>query len=216
MTKKIQGLRFGTLDRCAHICVDMQRMFAEETPWMTPWMNKVLPHVADIAGAHPESTIFTRFIPPVTSEYVIGSWRRYYERWASMTLDQLGANMIDLVPELALLVPPARLVDKAVYSPWITKDLSNALREWRAKAVIVSGGETDVCVLATVMGAIDRGYRVVIASDALCSSSDDTHDALMKLYEDRFSEQIEVATSEAILSNWCAPQSAENVKHDTF
>jgi nicotinamidase-related amidase len=53
----------------------------------------------------------------------------------------------------------------------------------RHGVLIVNGGETDVCVLATVLGAIDRGYRVVVASDAICSSADETHDASLRLYQ---------------------------------
>ena len=52
-----------------------------------------------------------------------------------------------------------------------------------------------------MLGAIDRGYRVVVTTDAVCSSSDRTHDALMTLYHERFSEQIETATSEIVLAN---------------
>ncbi|MHC2279292.1 hypothetical protein ACVME8_005935 [Bradyrhizobium diazoefficiens] len=37
--------------------------------------------------------------------------------------------------------------------------------------------ETDVCVLSTVLSAVDLGFRVVIVEDALCSSSDVGHDA---------------------------------------
>ena len=59
-----------------------------------------------------------------------------------------------------------------------------------------------MCVLATVMGAVDRGFRVVDAADALCGSSDRTHDALLTLYNDRSGQQIEVADSATILSNW--------------
>lgn len=53
-----------------------------------------------------------------------------------------------------------------------------------------------------VLAAIDQGYRVIVALDALCSSSDETHDALMKLYSDRFGQQIEMADTETILSQW--------------
>jgi hypothetical protein len=42
----------------------------------------------------------------------------------------------------------------------------------------------------------------VLARDALCSSSDQTHDALMTLYRERFSEQIELAETAAILDAW--------------
>ena len=38
---KNSGLRFGALDnRTAHLCIDMQNLFAEDTPWNTPWMNQ--------------------------------------------------------------------------------------------------------------------------------------------------------------------------------
>ena len=66
----------------------------------------------------------------------------------------------------------------------------------------MTGGETDVCVLGTVLGAIDRGFRVVLVTDAICSSADQTHDALMELYHSRFSEQVEAVTMEEVLDDW--------------
>jgi nicotinamidase-related amidase len=47
-----------------HLCVDMQRLFSAEGPWPTPWMDRVLPVVTELAGRHPDRTVFTRFIPP--------------------------------------------------------------------------------------------------------------------------------------------------------
>ena len=67
---------------------------------------------------------------------------------------------------------------------------------------MITGAETDVCVLAAVMDAVDHGYRVVLAKDALCSSSDETHDALMTLYHRRFAEQIETVECEELLAVW--------------
>jgi Isochorismatase family len=57
-------------------------------------------------------------------------------------------------------------------------------------------------VLASVLGAVDFGYRVMLATDAFCSSSDPTHDALLTLYRQRFSEQIETADTGTILADW--------------
>jgi hypothetical protein len=48
--------------------------------------------------------------------------------------------------------------------------------------LIVSGGETDVCVLSTVLSAIDLGLRIVLVEGALCSSFDESHDAILGLY----------------------------------
>lgn len=64
------------------------------------------------------------------------------------------------------------------------------------------GGETDVCVLATVIAAVDLGFRVVLPQDALCSVSDATHDALMTLYRERYSQQIETTSTERVLGDW--------------
>lgn len=99
-------------------------------------------------------------------------------------------------------MPPANVLDKRVYSPWTEGDLDRFVAAWEIDTVIVTGGETDVCVLATVLGAVDRGLRVVLATDAPCSSSDATHDALMELYLSRFSQQIEAATANEVLAHW--------------
>lgn len=186
----------------AHICVDMQRLFAEETPWHTPWMRRILPHVAALVAARPAQTIFTRFVPVRRPDDAGGAWRHFYERWESVTLDRLGPGLVDLMPELQRYAPPAAIVDKMVYSPWLAPLLHDMLRQRAVGTLVISGGETDVCVLATVLGAIDLGYRVVIAKDALCSSRDETHDTLLELFETRFSEQIEAFATEDILNAW--------------
>jgi nicotinamidase-related amidase len=201
--KDENALRFGPLtDTCLHICVDMQRLFAEDTDWHTPWMDRVLPNVVRIAEAHPAQTVFTRFIPAERPGQGRGTWGRYYEKWESMTISRLGEAMVELVAEVARFVPPARVVDKHVYSPWLERELDRMLRGTKIDTLVVSGGETDVCVLATVLGAVDRGYRVVVATDALCSSTDETHDAMMTLYHNRYGQQVETVTTDVILENW--------------
>jgi nicotinamidase-related amidase len=49
---------------------------------------------------------------------------------------------------------------------------------------------------------VDLGYRVIISRDAGCSSSNEGHDMLWRLYHTRFSEQIETADAATILSRW--------------
>lgn len=196
-------LRFGPLgDGAIHLCVDMQRMFAEPTDWQTPWMLRVAPEIVRLVEPHPERTIFTRFIPAAEPGHGHGTWRRYYERWASMTRTRLGDAMLELVPELAVFAPPAAVVDKPVYSPWLSTALNATLRARHVDTIVVSGGETEVCVLATVLGAIDLGYRVVIPTDALCSSADSTHDAMLEIYGSRYGMQVETTTVDEIRDAW--------------
>src|SRR5688500_3433658 len=64
-------------------------------------------------------------------------------------------------PGAGRYVPPAQLADKAVLSPW-SAGLAARLEAGTIDTIVVTGAETEVCVLATVMGAIDRGYRVIV------------------------------------------------------
>src|SRR3569623_1256106 len=116
-----------------------------------------------------------------------------------MTRARLGDAMIDVVPDLARFAPPARLHNKAVYRPWTDGRLHAGLQGLHVDTLVISGTETEVCVLATVLGAIDHGYRVIIASDAICSSADATHDAMQAIYRSRFGMQVETASASEIL-----------------
>ena len=188
--------------RSVHLCVDMQRLFSSEGPWATPWMERVLPVIAALAERFPERTVFTRFIPPQRPADMPGMWRPYYEKWRETTREHLDARLLELMPPLARLVPPATVIDKTRYSAFTEPYLLTHLREREADALIVTGSETDVCVLATVLGAVDRGYRIILLRDAICSSSDAGHDAMLEVYERRYSLQIETADAETILAVW--------------
>ncbi|MBB4144469.1 cysteine hydrolase family protein [Rhizobium rhizoryzae] len=189
-----------TFKNWIHLCIDMQRMFAEDTPWHVPWMKEVLSQVEEVARWRPDRTVFTRFVPPKRASDMLGMWHDYYRKWDMMTLDRLGPSMVDLVPSLKVLVPPARIFDKMTYSPWTTGELDRVLRAEGIDAVAISGGETDVCVLAAAMGAIDLGYHVILLKDGVCSGADQTHDASLELLGDRFSVQLEILSTEAFLA----------------
>jgi nicotinamidase-related amidase len=109
-----------------------------------------------------------------------------------MTGEHLSPELLQLVPELQRLAPPARIFDKPVYSPWLDGRLHAVLRTEGVESLVVTGGETDVCVMATVFGAIDLGYRTVVVKDAVCSGADATHDASLELLGNRFSVQLDL------------------------
>jgi nicotinamidase-related amidase len=190
------------IENAVHLCIDMQRIFGRGGVWETPWMERVLPTIADIAGRYRERTIFTRFITPVSPEQAEGQWRRYYERWWFATRGSLDATQLELVPELACYVPPAAVLDKTAYSAFFRSPLLAHLVERQVRTVVVSGAETDVCVLSTVLDAVNIGLRVVLVEDALCSSSDAGHDALMTMYRLRFAQQIDLIKAEVLPEYW--------------
>jgi nicotinamidase-related amidase len=190
------------LDSAVHLCVDMQRIFARGGLWETPWMERVLPTIIDLVARQPERTIFTRFITPMSAEEAPGQWQSYFRRWKAATRQAMDSSQLELVPELARFAPPAAVIDKPAYSAFFRSPLAAFLTEKQVRTVIVSGAETDVCVLSTVLDAVDIGFRVVLVEDALCSSSDAGHDALMTMYRLRFTEQIDLVTAERLTEIW--------------
>ena len=188
-----------------HLCIDMQRLLSPEGPWPTPWMEAALERSIRLVEPRPARTIFTRFIPPRTADDMPGMWRRYFEKWRTVTREFIDPTLLDLVPPLASFVPPATVIDKGRYSAFVASPLQSVLKEFGATTLVISGAETDICVLSTVLNGVDLGYRIIVAADAICSSVDTTHDALMTLYRQRFSEQIELVDTETILGSWTPP-----------
>jgi nicotinamidase-related amidase len=190
------------ITNAVHLCIDMQNVFACGGVWETPWMTRVLPAIVEISARTATRTVFTRFITPLHPQDRPGRWRRYFTKWRRATRAELPAAQLDLIADLARFAPPATIIDKPAYSAFAESNLQHWLSSKRVDTLVITGSETDVCVLSTVLDAVDLGYRVVIVEDALCSSSDDGHDALMTLYHNRFAEQIELVKTADLPGFW--------------
>src|ERR1700704_3115807 len=185
-----------------HLCIDMQNIFFRGGIWETPWMERVLPAIVDITARYTARTIFTRFITPLRAEDRPGRWQRYFTKWECAIRSKLPRDQLELIPALRRFAPPAAVIDKPAFSAFTQSSLASFLTEKGVETVLVTGAETDVCVLATVLDAVDLGLRVVIVEDALCSSFDAGHDALMTLYRNRFAEQIELIGLAEVPTIW--------------
>ena len=111
-------------------------------------------------------------------------------------------EMLELMPPLKALVPPATVIDKTRYSAFAGSRLRAFLMSQAIDTLIVTGSETDVCVLSTVMDAVDLGFRVILVRDGVCSSSDEGHDASLAVYGRRYAVQIETVFAEEIVHAW--------------
>lgn len=190
-----------TASNYIHICVDMQKLFSPDGPWPLKDTDKVLPVIEAMTAQDPTRTIFTRFIPAAAPDAATGAWKHYYKKWRHVTQECLPPDKIELLDTFQRYTPPAQILDKSVYSPWSEASFDNLLSNMAAETLIITGGETDICVLATVFGAVDRGYRVVVVEDGVCGSNQNTHESALTLLRTRFSEQVSLSRSEDILTS---------------
>jgi nicotinamidase-related amidase len=191
--------------RAVHLCLDMQNLIGPAGPWAAQWAERILPAVIRLVEHAPERSIFTRFVPPADEKSMPGGWRDFYRAWPGMTAREVDPDAIELMAPLKLFTPPATVIDKTRFSAFSNSALEERLRALEAKAIIVSGAESDMCVLATVLAAVDLGHPVIVATDAVCSSADPGHNAVLRLYRQRFSQQIRTLSVEEIRAAWTPP-----------
>ena len=77
-----------------------------------------------------------------------------------------GTPSADTVPELAPR-PGELVVRKRGYDAFAGTPLDEALRARNVTSLVVAGTMTDICVLATVIGAFHREYRVTLVEDGV-------------------------------------------------
>jgi len=185
-----------------HLVIDMQRLFAEETEWHTPVIADILPNVLRLCEAFKGRTMFVKFMVPNSIDEATGQWKNYYRRWSTILSDAPNSGLLDLVAPLAALANDSSTVEKYTYSVFGTPAFAERLHAEGIDTLVFSGVETDVCVYASVLDAIDLGFRVILASDAIGSSAVAAHEATMNILVPRLCDQLEPVTTQAILVAW--------------
>jgi nicotinamidase-related amidase len=197
----IRGLRYGPLKASTvHLCIDMQRLFAEDSPWASPAIARALPAVLEICRHKAAHSVFTRFMCPTGEQGVQGQWRRFYAGCPEML--RLDPRLFDLVDALKPFAAQGSIVCRYVFSAFEDPHLLALLKERSAEALVFSGVETDVCVLATILRAIDLGYRVIIVEEAVASSNAQGHAAALSAIFPRFDQQVELVGVNEVMRAW--------------
>jgi nicotinamidase-related amidase len=87
---------------------------------------------------------------------------------------QYSRGLGETVPEVAELLPKVRAIDKLDFGCFGHEEFRNEMRELpgHRTTVLLCGLESHVCVMQTALGALENGYMVHVASDAVSSRTD--------------------------------------------
>jgi nicotinamidase-related amidase len=87
---------------------------------------------------------------------------------------QYRKGLGELLPEVTALAPAAAPIDKVSFGCFGDAAFLDRLAEFQGRdQLVVTGVESHICVAQTVLGALDKGYRVHVASDAVGSRTED-------------------------------------------
>ena len=177
--KDENSLRYGALLVPRSYLRGHAAALCQDTHWHTPWIERVLPNVVRIVEAHPAWTIFTSFLPANKRRGRQGHVAALSQKWQNMTVSRFGDEMVELVAEIARFRPAAKISTKRFIRPGSKASSMTCCAAPRSTRSS-SAAAKPMLRARTVLGGVDRGYRVVVTTDALCSSSDETHDAMIR------------------------------------
>jgi len=167
--------------RTALLVVDMQRAFVEAGQAMeVPPARDVVPRIRELLAMFRERrlpVVFTEFTYSPRAPLLVGELHpehrpappgapRGFGRPSSSCLE--GEEETRVIPELAPR-PDELVVVKHSYDGFNGTVLDGALRARGVSTLVVTGTMTDICVLATVVGGMNREYRMVVVQDAVAT-----------------------------------------------
>ena len=136
--------------RTALLVVDMQRGFLDPGEAMeVPPAREIVPRIRvllDCFRAKRLPVVFTEFVYSESAPLLVGA----------------------LHPEHRP-APGELVVRKRGYDGFAGTPLDGALRARGVTSLVVTGTMTDICVLATVIGALHREYRVTVVEDGVAT-----------------------------------------------
>jgi biuret amidohydrolase len=168
-------LRPGT---AALVVVDMQRAFLDPGEAMeVPAARDIIPQIQtllDLFRSKGLAVVFTEFTYSERAPVLVGLLHPEHRRAApgaprgfglpsSSCLE--GEANVHVVPELAPR-PDELVVTKHYYDGFNGTALDAALRARGVTHLVLTGTLTDICVLATVIGGMNREYRMTVVEDA--------------------------------------------------
>lgn len=90
-----------------------------------------------------------------------------------------GSPQVESVPELAPRPADHVIIRHSGMTVFYGNHLDSLLRNLQVRSLVLAGVSTNVAVPGMLLGALDRGYRVVVPEDCIAGASEASHDALM-------------------------------------
>ncbi|MFQ5521939.1 MAG: cysteine hydrolase family protein, partial [Candidatus Methylomirabilia bacterium] len=168
-------------ERTALVVVDMQKGFLEPGGAMeVPQARAIIPRIQTLLGcfrAKRLPVVFTEFLYSQKIPLLVGELHpehrradpgapRGFDLPSSSCLE--GDPSVDVIPELTPL-PEDLVITKHWYDAFNGTPLDGALRARGIHCLVLAGTMTDICVLASVVGAFNREYRCLVVEDAVAT-----------------------------------------------
>jgi nicotinamidase-related amidase len=92
----------------------------------------------------------------------------------TLVTTQYAKGLGGTVPEIASLLPETQIIDKQMFSCFGSESFCTNLKRLpgNRNTLLLCGMESHICVMQTALGALQEGYIVHVASDAVSSRTE--------------------------------------------
>ena len=108
---------------------------------------------------------------------------------------------METVPALAPR-PDELRVRKHWYDAFAGTPLDGALRARGVRSLVVTGTMTDICVLATVVGAFNREYRVTVVEDGVATLWPEIQQATLDIIRRAYGRVVPAKVVADAIAGW--------------
>lgn len=180
------------------VAVDVQRLYRDFAPWALPAVDTVARVTARLADALSCPLYCTRTVFPSARGVLTGPWHGYEQRWHELA-DRAAAEPTLLEPLPDLQSRCQAVFDKHTYSAFEDPSFEARVLAYAPDPLVVTGVETDICVLATALGAIDRNLPVWLVTDAVASPDATGHRGVLASMA-RMPEQVRLVDADTAIA----------------
>jgi nicotinamidase-related amidase len=163
----------------ALLVIDMQRGFVDEGEAMeVPAARESVPRIRQLIErfrAKGRPVVFTEFVYSEAAPLLVGALHPEHRRatpGAPRGVGRPSSSCHEDDPSVATVPALAPRADELVvrkrwYDAFAGTPLAGVLRARGIDTLVVTGTMTDICVLATVVGAFNREFRITVVEDAV-------------------------------------------------
>lgn len=156
------------------LIVDMQNVYLPEEMWACPAVKDAVKNIKNLLDREViEQVIFTKFVKP---EHPTGTWNDYNKKYAHIN-DNPYLN--EIVKELQPYLKQWPVYEKSIYSSMRVPEILETAK--KANHVLIAGVVAECCVLATMIDAIDEGYKVIYLTDCVAGLSKENEAAVKRM-----------------------------------
>lgn len=128
----------------------------------------------------------------------------------SLFTEQYPQGLGHTVPELSTWQTPENTCTKSHFSAWQEPTIQAAIKQLERKQAIVTGTESHVCVLQTVLDLRSAGYQVYVVDEAVGSRKASSKAlALARMQQ----AGAEIVNNEMVAFEWLHDSATERFKH---